>query len=134
MTEKGFFSVIGVDPSGNGKREFKIPSEVVKDLESEGPEHRLHDLKSAVEVLKNPSCIYADLKRHGQKKGLCYIGKPKQYGRDWEAPAPRDMLFVVYATERFTIFEWGWEKVDPSNKDQLKNITERFGRLSWKRS
>lgn len=134
MSSSGFFTVNGLHPSGNGQCEFKIAAAAVEALESHGPVQRFHDLKSAVEVLKSPLMIFEGLKRYKFRNGLCYIGKPRAYRDGWEGPQRPNMLFMVCMTERFAIFEWGWEKSDSGDEDVLEDTDNRFERLKWKRS
>jgi hypothetical protein len=132
--KKGFYTVKGLDPSGTSECEFKVAAKQVQHLEAHGPAHRYYELISAYEVLKNPLIVFEGLQRHGQEKGLCYVGRPKRYGHDWSAPGHKNMVFLVCLTKEMTIFEWGWEKEDRENPGVPVDVERRFRKAKWKHS
>ena len=132
--KKGFYTVEGLAPSGSGVCEFKVSKKKLEHLETHGPTHRFYEMISACEVLKNPQSIFEDLRRDGQEKGLCYVGRPQRHGDGWVAPGHKNMVFLVCLTNEMTIFEWGWEKEDGEKPSFPKNTKLRFGKVKWKRS
>jgi hypothetical protein len=135
VTQTGYLTVIGFDPSGNGEeREFKILTNRVDHLQRNGPTHKYYELLSVAEVLKGPEFIFEGLQRDGQENAYCYIGKPQQHGSGWQGPTERNMVFLVCVTERFTIFEWGWEREDENNPGLPFDTKRRFKKVKWKHS
>jgi hypothetical protein len=128
----GFWTIKGAAPDGS-EREFRIPTRTVDHLQRYGPESRYYELISAEQVLKNPDLIYEGLRREGQENGLCYIGKPKCFREGAEYPGHPGMLFLVFVTKEYIIFEWRWEKVDEKLPDYPQDVKQRFETLKCKR-
>jgi len=133
-SKKGFLTVLGLGPSGLSQCEFKVPLKQVRHLETHGPTHKFYELVSACDVLKNPMAVFEGLRRDGQEKGLCYIGRPRRYGDGVEYPPHPNMVFIVCVTEENTIFEWGWEREDTARTGLPVNSKQRFGKIKWKHS
>lgn len=133
-SRKGFFTLLGKDPAGTGECEFKIAQEQVEHLNACGPESKFYGLFSARDVLKNPAVVFEGLNRDGQEKGLCYAGTPKCYRDGSEHPPHPGMVFLVFVTEKKTIFEWRWEREDADNLGLPLQVKTRFNKMLWKRS
>ena len=132
--KKGFYTVKGLDLSGSREYEFKVAIKQVAHLETHGPTPKFYELISAYEVLKSPLVIFEGLQRHGQEKGLCYVGCPERHGDGWKAPGHKNMEFLVCLTKEMTIFEWGWEKEDREKPGVPVVTKQRFGKAKWKHS
>lgn len=129
----GYLSAPGLSPDGKGVTTFYIAEKQIEHFKFRGASEKFYEVLSVGEVLKNPTAIFENLKRDGYEKGLCYIGRPRQYGDEWEGPTPKGMVFAVYATSDFKVFEWGWERADSKDPDVPKDTHSRYGPKIWKR-
>jgi hypothetical protein len=130
----GYIPLPGLNPITGREEEFFVSISHMEHMLSFGPAHRYFELKCVAEVMEKPRRIYQGLKRDGKKDALCYVGRPRRHGEDWEAPAPADMVFVVFITATHVIFEWRWEKADNVNESLPDNHAIRFEREIWKQS
>jgi hypothetical protein len=116
----------------NGEREFFLSGRHLEHLLKNGPAHVFFALQSVLEVIRQPDVIYKDLKRNGLEEGLCYVGKPKQYGDGWSAPPAKGMVFLV-CSNHDVIFEWRWEMADIKDSGKPQDEKRRFGKVIWTR-
>ena len=103
--------------------------------------HRPNDfvnVKTVFEVLHNPNRIFSGLNRpySDSDKKLCVVGKPRFWyvGKNYvQAPFPPECVYVVFLSERMSVFEFGREEPDP--KDPLSPIDyeNRFRKLIWQK-
>ena len=130
----GYFPMEALDVSGGGKTTCFISAKLVLKMEDRGRTWQYYGLISASEVLANPSRIYQGLQRKGYENGLCYVGRPRRYGKDWDGPALPKKVFIACVTECQVLFEWGWEDADENDFESPENASTRFTTLKWKRS
>ena len=97
------------------------------------------NLETVCEVLRNPNRIFRDLNRplSDSSNRVCVAGKPQLWyvgKRGSSVPFPRTLVYVVFLSERNSVFEFRSEKAD--RKDPLSPIgwETRFGRVIWKRN
>jgi hypothetical protein len=93
---------------------------------------KYENLRAAKEVLDNPKRIFWGI-RANSEGGWCYVGKPTElYIKENETIAfPDGMVFAVYTTDRFEIFDWIPEYIDEEDHLSPKNFKERYGSLKW---
>lgn len=73
------------------------------------------------------------MNREEYEEAMCYVGKPRRYGKDTEMPGPPGMVFTVYVTKDFKVFEWRWEQADEQDADCPHDALRRFKKVIWKR-
>lgn len=133
MTKIGYWELQGVAPSGSGNVVFRFSVSQIDHFKTSGNGEKFFEVQSAIQVLNDPTAIYLGLNRDGYEEGLCYIGKPRRFGDGTSYPGPPGMVFAVYATKDFKVFEWRWERADETNGDTTNDAIRRFGKLIWKR-
>jgi hypothetical protein len=126
-------TIEGLLPDGASKGSFRICSRQVEHLRTRGPLAKYHELSLVQKVLKSPLCIYKNLRRSGQRDGLCYLGKPDQVGDWWDSVAPVGHVFAVYLTCELTVFEFGWEIEDKEKPNSPVDYGRRFEKILWQR-
>jgi hypothetical protein len=134
VSERGYWNLQGLAPSGEGESEFRISQAHLAHFEENGPAYKYYEAFSIDETIKSPLIIAEGLRREGYEEGLCYIGKPKKHGKDWSGPGPPKMVFLVCMSKDFKIFEWRWEKEDMARPNYPDKLTERFTKIKWKHS
>jgi hypothetical protein len=121
------------NPAGIGTVNVEIIEKETDILCKHGPERRLYDIASAGEVLREPLVIFENLRREGFEKGLCYSGKPKIFGQQWEMPTENGMIFAVYINCDKIVYEWRLEKEDVKYSGHPAEWKRRFGTKIWTR-
>jgi hypothetical protein len=93
---------------------------------------KYENLRAVDEVLKNPKRIFWGIREHSEG-GWCYIGKPtKLYIRENEAiDFPQNMVFAVYVTDRYEVFDWIVEYADDKDNLNPKGWEDRYRSLKW---
>lgn len=98
--------------------EVRVELEYYKYLNIHRP-NDFRNLATAHEVLNYPNRIFTGLNRphsDSSKKKLCVVGKPRNWyiGRDANAVAsfPTNCVYVVFLSERYSIFEFRAEQAD----------------------
>jgi hypothetical protein len=131
----GYFTERGVDPFSDGKkhRDFYISKDQIRHYMRYGPSHRFFDSLIIPYILLHPTVIFQGLKRENMEKGLCYSGVPtvRYINADVTAPPHPGMTFLVFADDKFRVFDWRWEKVDKSNNDYPLDSKDRFTKTIW---
>jgi hypothetical protein len=125
-------AVEGLDPSGEGVREFWIEKDLLQFFYKKGWMHKWKAAHSVVEILKSPAVIFQGLQHEGQEEALCYAGIAScRYSKNGNPlpPVPR-MTFVVYIREDDVIFRWDWEPAD-KNLTYPEDYRNRFGPQLW---
>lgn len=122
-------TVEGRTPSGS-KDTFSISPITLEEIRKAGRSAQYDDLRSVEPAMKSPHRIYRGL-RAGYEDAFCYVGRPPYFAGDVESAAPDGFVFTVFIKD-WVIFEWGWEKADPSDPDAPVNATTRFDELLWK--
>ncbi len=91
------------------------------------------NLQAAKEVLDSPQRIFWGTREHSEG-GWCYTGKPTRlYVQENEAiDFPNNMVFAVYVTDRYEIFDWIPEFIDEEDNLSPKGYKERYRGLKWK--
>lgn len=97
------------------------------------------NLLTCREVLLNPGKIFCDLRRPCSDSSdfLCVAGRPKTWFiRDKVTQAfPKDLVFLVFLNDRYSIYEFGAEELDGSDEFYPENYDWRFGEeLKWTNS
>lgn len=94
---------------------------------------KYENLRAVEEVLSNPQRIFWGTREHSEG-GWCYTGKPKKfYIRENEViDFPNNMVFAVYITDRYEVFDWILEHVDEEDNLSPKDYKERYRGLKWK--
>lgn len=125
-------SVAGLDPSGQGTREFWIEKDLIQFFYKKGWMDKFKALHSVKEIMEAPSVIFQGLMREGQEEALCYAGiASHRYSRDGnELPPPPGKTFAIFIREDDVIFRWDWEEAD-SNLTYPRDYRDRFGPQLW---
>lgn len=133
----GFITVPAKDPKGHGRCNFRVPKYLADRFLRAGPAHKYWDLLYAVpQVLLRPTVIYEGLERPEQDNGLCYAGIPPFIKRETQKslekqtvepelvsrPPPEGMVFAVFVTYDYIIFEY---------RGYLSDWESRFKRKLW---
>lgn len=97
-----------------------------------GPASKFFETFSIPPTLKKPSAIFRGLEREELENGYCYAGVP-QFRRveDKSIPPPDGMVFAVYVNSLFQVFEWRWEKMEPTEWGHPKDFLTRFAEKLW---
>ena len=91
-------SLLGLDPSGQGQREFWIEKDLLQFFYKKGWMDKYKGVLSAKEVLERPAVVFQGLQREGQEEALCYAGLAScRFSQDGhQLPRPPGKTFVVY--------------------------------------
>lgn len=102
--------------------------------------NRFLNLFTVYEVLNNPNRIFAGLKRpfSDSSKRLCVVGKPRYWyvGKEnsSEVPFPSELVYLVFLSERNSVFEFGAEDADQEDPLSPVNYETRYGEILWKKT
>jgi hypothetical protein len=112
---------------------YTISESLVKHAEAKGPRYRYRDLRLVIETLKSPTTVFEDLRRKGEEKSICIVGRPKSrfLNAGAEVPFPDGYVFLVFATADRKVTGWRVEKCDPDNPQLPENHADRFGTNLW---
>lgn len=132
---KGFYSVQTVDPEDpTNIIEVLFPRDLAMQYGKTKPV-RLKNVEAAVEVLESPQRIYRGI-RTRNPGGWCYVGRPEQiYVKPYcKADLPDHLLFAVYVSSDYHIYEWRPDKVDSDDPLEPINADSRFEGIAWQRT
>ncbi len=126
-------------PVDDSEIEIRIEPAYYKRLQIYMPNDYLN-LFTVFEVLQNPNRIFSGLcRRHSDSsKKLCVVGKPQHWyigtKSSSNVPFPQELVYLVFLSERNSIFEFRAERSD--TEDPLSPIgwEERFVELIWKKN
>lgn len=94
------------------------------------PAYAVYGLRhSATRLVQSATAMYRGLRREGRlQSGYAFCGRlPKAYDNEGNAfPAPREMVFVVYADSEGYLFDWDWVKEDPRHSGHPIDPELRF--------
>lgn len=90
---------------------------------------------TAYAVLQSPKRIFSGIRRpvtQGDEK-FCVVGKPDAWyvNETQKVSFPRDKVFVVYLSGRFSIYDFGAEFTEHGDLLSPINFKTRFGDLEW---
>ncbi|OHB77286.1 MAG: hypothetical protein A2Z25_10540 [Planctomycetes bacterium RBG_16_55_9] len=93
---------------------------------------KYENLRAVKEVLENPKRIFWGIRAYSEG-GWCYVGKPTElYIKENEkTDFPPNMVFAVYLTEKYEVFDWISEYMDEEDNLSPKNWRERYRSLVW---
>lgn len=125
-------SLLGLDPSGSGQREFWIEKDLIQYFYKLNWMDKYKGLYSVKEVLASPAVVFQGLERDGQETALCYAGlAANSFSRDGNPlPPPPGMTFVVYVRSDDVVYRWDWE-IAASNLTYPNDFQNRFGKQLW---
>src|SRR6266496_5191533 len=91
-------SLFGLDPSGQGAREFWIEKDLIQFYYKQDWMDKYKSLHLVKEVLDHPSVIFQGLQRDAQDEALCYAGVAScRFNRRGDRlKPPIDKTFAVY--------------------------------------
>ena len=95
------------------------------------------NLFTVKEVLHNPNRIFSGLNRpySDSDNKLCVVGKPRHWyerGKsDTPVPFPPNLVYVVFLSERMSVFDFGAEDSDPQDPLSPIDFENRFRELTW---
>lgn len=129
----GFFVEMGRDSSGKGECEFRISESKLRHFLRYGPAHKFFEAMSLPYILRNPSVIFMGLKRENLENGYCYVGIPPHRYIDHNITAPPHpgFVFAVFTDGEHRIFDWRWERADPTMPGHPIDSTTRFTTRLW---
>jgi hypothetical protein len=130
-------SLEGLDPSGQGTREFWIEKDLLQFFYKKGWMYKYLSAKLVKEVLESPAVIFKGLQREGQEEALCYAGLAscQHFNNGGSGPPPTGKtfvvyIFVVYIRDDDVVFRWDWEEAD-KNLTYPLGFESRFGSQLW---
>jgi hypothetical protein len=125
-------SLEGMDPKGQGTREFWIEKDLLQFFYKKGWMSKYLSAKLVKEILASPAVIFQGLQNEGHEESLCYAGLAScQYlNNGVSAPPPAGMTFVVYVREDDVVFRWDWDEA-ADNLTYPKGFEARFGIQLW---
>jgi hypothetical protein len=103
---------------------------------------KAHNLRSALEVLRNPSRVFKHIRANEEESGWCYSSQLESiFDREGRPTLARaNTVYVVYMNRDFSVFEWGPEPADRDDPQSpegahrgLGTSEGRFGELAWER-
>ncbi|MCP4254046.1 MAG: hypothetical protein GY775_11680 [Candidatus Scalindua sp.] len=124
-------------PVDGKKTEIRIEREYYDRLLNYQPTNFLN-LRTVHKVLNNPSRIFLGLNRlySDSRNRVCVVGKPETWfigkSKSIEAPFPSDLVYLVFLSERYSIFEFGPEKADKEDRLSPIDWQNRYGEVIWK--
>ncbi len=98
------------------------------------------NLSTVYEVTNNPNRIFSGLNRlySDSSDRFCIVGKPKSWfvgeSKSIEVPFPINLVYLVFLSERYSIFEFGAEKADKEDSLSPEGWRNRYGELIWKKT
>ncbi len=133
---KGWVHFKGKHPAREGEQIFKFPTRNVLHLRTHGHEKKFCEIFSIESVLQNPAVIFEGLKREGLEEGFCYCGVPavKYLTETVSVSVPPEMVFLIFATKDYEIFEFRWERMDATRPGFPTDHATRFNSIRWSHS
>ncbi len=133
-TKKGWVDFDGLDPSGNGTANFRMPTKTILHLRTAGHGKKFLEIFSVEGALRKPTVIFEGLKRPHLDDGFCYCTTPNlryvsEDGRT--AQAHPGFVFVVFVTRELVIFEFGWERMSGIRQGYPDKYETRFMKQKW---
>lgn len=124
-------------PVDKSEKEIRVEPDYYKFLNIYRP-NKFLNLATVHEVLNYPNRIFAGLNRphSDSSRKLCVVGKPHNWyiGKDDNSVSsfPTNYVYVVFLSERFSIFEFRAEQADLEDPLSPVGWRDRFGELLWK--
>jgi hypothetical protein len=133
---RGYLSITGRSPDGDGTESFIIAKAKVENLQRWGPTHKYLELYLVQETLESPDVILAGLNREGLSDSYCYSKVPaaRKLSERIEVPFPPDMVFLVFVNRDhrgLVILDWEKRKADPVHYGHPVNWEIDFERRAW---
>lgn len=139
------YTISAICPNTGKKITLKLSRAEVGRVVKNGPRSRYYELagtadpnfdgSSVYNVLNSPAVIFEGIRRF-QKGGQCYCGVPPQRWTEGGnmTPPPPGMVFAVYVNPGGWIYDWRWEKMDPSQPEYPVDFQKRFKEVLWHRT
>lgn len=132
---KGYYSVQTIDPEAPANTiQVLFPRNLALEYGKTKPV-RLRNIEAAAEVLQSPERIYRGIRRRNEG-GWCYVGRPKQiYVKPYcKADLPDHLLFAVYVSSGYHVYEWRPDKADQGDLLKPVDADYRFEGIAWQRN
>lgn len=129
-SRRGYSSIPAIDPNDGKPWEVMVSHAKMDLIASRGPMHAKELAWSVREVLSSPHAVFQGVREEGEETWLCYVGRPRHaFNKAGQAVPPyRGEVFLVFVTDERVVYNWRWEKCDPSDPKLPEGYAGRFVR------